>query len=87
MKSKNHNVQPAVLEVLLSLKLKDVNLDNEKEEELKKKKMNSKKHNILRLSKRERKVYLLSIGILSVLYKFKLIKLTAHKYPRKIGQI
>jgi nucleolar complex protein 3 len=41
--------------VLLSLRIKDINLDKEKEEEMKQKKLMSHKQRILALSKRERK--------------------------------
>ncbi|XP_017782223.1 PREDICTED: nucleolar complex protein 3 homolog [Nicrophorus vespilloides] len=50
-----HNVNADMLEVFLALRIKDVNLDQEKEHDIKEKKLNSKKGNILRLSKRERK--------------------------------
>lgn len=57
-----HNVNPDMLEVLLALKIKDVNLDQEKEQEIKQKKLQSHKGNILKMSKRERKVRYLFIG-------------------------
>lgn len=47
-----------MLDVLLALKIKDVNLDEEKEQELKQKKLMSHKQKLLQLSKKERKVTL-----------------------------
>ncbi|KZC05902.1 Nucleolar complex protein 3 like protein [Dufourea novaeangliae] len=55
IKLKAHSVHSEVLSVLLSLRIKDVNLDKEKEEETKQKKLMSHKQRILALSKRERK--------------------------------
>lgn len=45
-----------MLQILLALKIKDVNLDQEKERELKEKKLQAHKANVLQLSKKERKV-------------------------------
>ncbi|OAD53274.1 Nucleolar complex protein 3 like protein [Eufriesea mexicana] len=55
IKLKAHSVHYEVLLVLLSLRIKDANLDKEKEEETKQKKLMSHKQRILALSKRERK--------------------------------
>ncbi|XP_046385482.1 nucleolar complex protein 3 homolog [Ischnura elegans] len=55
VKAKAHSVHKEVLEVLLSLRLKEVNLDKEKEDEIKKKKFMTHKQKLLFLSKRERK--------------------------------
>ncbi|EFN82745.1 Nucleolar complex protein 3-like protein [Harpegnathos saltator] len=55
IKAKKHSVYPEVITVLLSLRIKDVNLDKEKEEETKQKKLMSRKQRILALSRRERK--------------------------------
>ncbi|XP_025160939.1 nucleolar complex protein 3 homolog [Harpegnathos saltator] len=55
IKAKKHSVYPEVITVLLSLRIKDVNLDKEKEEETKQKKLMSHKQRILALSRRERK--------------------------------
>ncbi|XP_050594340.1 nucleolar complex protein 3 homolog isoform X2 [Bombus affinis] len=55
IKLKAHSVHSEVLSVLLSLRIKDVNLDKEKEEETKQRKLMSHKQRILALSKRERK--------------------------------
>ncbi|EZA60268.1 Nucleolar complex protein 3-like protein [Ooceraea biroi] len=55
IKSRKHSVRPEVITVLLSLRIKDVNLDKEKEDEMKQKKLMSHKQRILALSKRERK--------------------------------
>lgn len=48
-------MHPEVITVLLSLRIKDVNLDKEKEEETKQRKLMSHKQRILALSRRERK--------------------------------
>lgn len=45
-----------MLEVLLILNLKDVNLDQEKEHDIKQKKLLAHKSRILQISKKERKV-------------------------------
>lgn len=45
-----------MLDVLLVLRIKDVNLDEEKEQELKQKKLMSHKQKLLQMSKKERKV-------------------------------
>ncbi|XP_076631278.1 nucleolar complex protein 3 isoform X1 [Colletes latitarsis] len=55
IKLKAHSVHSEVISVLLSLRIKDVNLDKEKVEETKQKKLVSHKQRILALSKRERK--------------------------------
>lgn len=55
IKLKAHSVHSEVISVLLSLRIKDVNLDKEKVEETKQKKLMSHKQRILALSKRERK--------------------------------
>ncbi|GLG95825.1 Nucleolar complex protein 3 homolog [Gryllus bimaculatus] len=55
VRTKNHSVRPEVLTVLLALRLRDVNLDAEKEAELRDKKFKARKQKILSLSKRERK--------------------------------
>lgn len=56
LKTHAHNVNIEMLQVLLALRIKEVNLDEEKEYELKQKKLQSKKGNILKLSKKEKKV-------------------------------
>ncbi|XP_066263007.1 nucleolar complex protein 3 [Euwallacea similis] len=55
LKTHAQNVNPEMLEVLLVLNLKDVNLDAEKEQDVKNKKLQAKKGRLLQLSKRERK--------------------------------
>lgn len=55
IKSRKHSVHSEVIAVLLALRIKDINLDKEKEEETKQKKLMSHKQRILALSKRERK--------------------------------
>ncbi|KAK6639087.1 hypothetical protein RUM43_007357 [Polyplax serrata] len=55
VKSRKNVVHSDVILVLLSLNLKDVNLDKEKEDEIKRKKDEAKKHKLLKLSKREKK--------------------------------
>lgn len=56
MKKHSHDVQLDMLEILLVLRIKDVNLDHDKEQEIKEKKLLSHKQNILQMSKREKKV-------------------------------
>lgn len=56
MKNRSHNVKVDMLEVLLHLQIKDINLDLDKQREIKEKKLQAKKQNVLQLSKRERKV-------------------------------
>ena len=56
VKSKRNIVHNEVLNVLLSLNLKDVSLDKEKEEEIRKKKEEAKRSRMIQLSKREKKV-------------------------------
>lgn len=46
-----------MLQILLALKIKDVNLDQEKQREIKEKKLQARKQNVLQLSKKERKVW------------------------------
>ncbi|XP_012153365.1 nucleolar complex protein 3 isoform X2 [Megachile rotundata] len=55
IKLKAHSVHSEVVSVLLFLRIKDVNLDKEKEEETKQKKLMSHKQRILALNKKERK--------------------------------
>ncbi|XP_012287704.1 nucleolar complex protein 3 homolog [Orussus abietinus] len=55
IKSRGHSVHSEVLSVLMGLRIKDINLDQEKDEETKRKKLMSHKQRILSLSKRERK--------------------------------
>ncbi|XP_063231690.1 nucleolar complex protein 3 homolog [Bacillus rossius redtenbacheri] len=55
VKSHSHVVHPEVLNVLLVLRIKDVNLDKEKEDEIKKKKFMTRKQKLLNMSKKERK--------------------------------
>lgn len=63
MKRREHNVHADVLVVLLSLRIKDVNLDKEKEDELQQKKFKGRKMKLLSMSKKERKVrYLVVIA-------------------------
>jgi nucleolar complex protein 3 len=56
VKNRAHNVHPDILETLLVLNLKDVNLDEEKEQDIKQKKLMARKQKVLQMSKRERKV-------------------------------
>lgn len=56
VKSRSHSVHNEVVAVMLALRIKDVNLDQEKEAELKQKKFMTYKQKLLRMSKRERKV-------------------------------
>lgn len=55
IKLKAHSVHSEVLSVLLFLRIKDINLDKEKEEDTKQKKLTSYKQRILALNKKERK--------------------------------
>ena len=55
VKPRGHSVHHEVVSVLLGLRIKDINLDKEREEEMKQKKLMSHKQRILALSKRERK--------------------------------
>jgi len=55
VKSKNHAVKPQCLTVLMNLRIKDINLDHEKQIEMKQKKL-TKKERMLSSSKRDRKV-------------------------------
>lgn len=55
VKSRSNLPHPECILIFLHLKLKDVNLDQEKESEMKEKKFLSKKHKVLRMTKREKK--------------------------------
>uniref|UniRef100_A0A1B6FC07 CCAAT-binding factor domain-containing protein n=1 Tax=Cuerna arida TaxID=1464854 RepID=A0A1B6FC07_9HEMI len=55
VKSRSHTVHQEVISVLLTLRIKDVNLDKEKEAEIKQKKFMTHKQKLLAMSKRERK--------------------------------
>lgn len=55
IRSRRHSVRSEIVSVLLHLRIKDVNLDREKEEERKERKLMSYKKRILSMSKRERK--------------------------------
>lgn len=55
IKLRGHSVHSEVVSVLLALRIKEVNLDKEREEDAKQKKLMSHKQRILALSKRERK--------------------------------
>ncbi|XP_047114636.1 nucleolar complex protein 3 homolog isoform X1 [Schistocerca piceifrons] len=55
VKSRSHSVHVEVLGVLLSLRIKDVNLDKEKEDFIKQKKFKTHRQKLLTMSKRERK--------------------------------
>lgn len=55
IKSKSNNVFLEVITCLLALRIKNVNLDAEKENELKQKKLEAHRQRLLNLSKRERK--------------------------------
>lgn len=56
VKSRSHTVHKEVISVLLALRMKDINLDQEKEAEIKQKKFLNHKQKLLAMSKRERKV-------------------------------
>ncbi|KAG8039718.1 hypothetical protein G9C98_000447 [Cotesia typhae] len=55
IKAKEYSLHTEALSVLLSLRIRNVNLDKERDEELKQKKLQNHKSRILALSKRERK--------------------------------
>lgn len=55
VKSKSNNLHPECISIFLQLKLRDINLDEEKDAETKKKEFLKKKHKILRMTKREKK--------------------------------
>ncbi|XP_068153328.1 nucleolar complex protein 3 [Drosophila tropicalis] len=55
IKTKQNNVHVECITCLMSLKIKDVNLDAEKENELKQKKLENHRQRLLSLSKKERK--------------------------------
>lgn len=55
VKKKSNFVFVEVISCLLSLQIKSVNLDAEKEEELKQKKLEQRKSRLISMSKRERK--------------------------------
>uniref|UniRef100_A0A0A9XF28 NOC3-like protein n=3 Tax=Lygus hesperus TaxID=30085 RepID=A0A0A9XF28_LYGHE len=55
VKTRKHTVRPDVVAVLSHLKIKDVNLDQLKEAEIKEKKLQDKKSRIINLSKKEKK--------------------------------
>ncbi|XP_050299793.1 nucleolar complex protein 3 homolog [Anthonomus grandis grandis] len=55
LKTHAHNVNVEPLEILLVLDLRGVNLDEEKEQDIKTKKMQAKKARLLQMSKKERK--------------------------------
>jgi nucleolar complex protein 3 len=56
VKSRSHAVHPEVLKVLLALRIKEINLEKEKEDELKQKKFMKHKQKLLTMSRKERKV-------------------------------
>ncbi|GLV36370.1 uncharacterized protein CBL_08862 [Carabus blaptoides fortunei] len=55
LKNRAHNCNVEMLDVLLALRIKEVNLDQEKEHELKQKKLMSHKQKLLQMSKKEKK--------------------------------
>ncbi|KAJ3648361.1 hypothetical protein Zmor_020171 [Zophobas morio] len=55
LKNHAHNVNPDMLETLLVLNLRDVNLDGEKEQDIKQKKLMARKQKVLQMSKKEKK--------------------------------
>lgn len=56
VKTRAHSVHTEALSVLLSLRIKNINLDQEKEDEIKNKKLMNRRQKLLMMSKRERKV-------------------------------
>lgn len=55
LKNHAHNVNVEMLQILLYLKIKDVNLDKDKEDDIKQKKLLAKKQSLLQQSKKEKK--------------------------------
>lgn len=55
MKTKDNNVHCDVLTPMLQLDIKDINLDADKEKEIKEKKMEARKKRLVAMSKREKK--------------------------------
>ncbi|CAB0013877.1 unnamed protein product [Nesidiocoris tenuis] len=55
VKTRKHAVRPEVVAVLSNLRIKDVNLDQIKEAEMNKKKLEDKKSRVINLSKKEKK--------------------------------
>lgn len=55
MKTKENDVHVEVLTGLVTLEIKDINLDADKEKEIKEKKMEAKKSRLINMSKKERK--------------------------------
>lgn len=70
VKSRSHAVHSEALSVLLCLRIKDVNLDKEKEEQIKQKKFKTHRQKLLTMSKRERKVLIHFVFIF--LYKIQI---------------
>lgn len=64
VKSRSHSVYPEVLDVLLYLRIKDINLEKEKIDEMKQRNLMKHKQKLLTMSKKERKVsYVCDINI------------------------
>lgn len=55
LKNHAHNVYPDMLEPFLILRLHGVNLNGKKEQDIKQKKLNDKKHKVLHMSRKEKK--------------------------------
>lgn len=66
VKSRSHSVRSEVLKVLLALRIKDINLEKEKKDEIKQKKFMKHKQKLLTLSKKERKVYAFMMYVIKV---------------------
>jgi nucleolar complex protein 3 len=66
VKSRSHSVRSEVLKVLLALRIKDINLEKEKVDEMKQKKFMKHKQKLLTLSKKERKVCAFMICVIKV---------------------
>jgi nucleolar complex protein 3 len=56
VKSRSHSIHSEVLKVLLALRIKDINLEQEKKDEMKQKKFMKHKQKLMTMSKNERKV-------------------------------
>jgi nucleolar complex protein 3 len=76
VKSRSHSVRSEVLKVLLSLRIKDINLEKEKEDEMKQKKFMKHRQKLLTMSKKERKVYVFVLCLI----KMSVLRLCGNKW-------
>lgn len=72
VKARSHSVHSELLSVLLALPIKNINLDQEKEDIIKSKKFMTRKQKLLAMSKKERKVsknFFIIIYVTSIVVK------------------